>query len=349
MKYPFLIGCYGSAHRDNIYGLSFDSETGRISHRFSAGGVKNPSYLLCNGNILYSVCECPIEEKSGVCVWDHAGNGLSLRQEVRFSEGGACHLMLCETSGRLFVANYDTGSDIILTLRSDGSLVETPSVVRHLGCNPGNPRQEAPHAHGNTMTTSPYRMVSVDLGGDVVTVNNIMPAGGQTFLRECSRLDLPKGSGPRHIVFSKMELAYLVTELSNKVYKLDFHAGSGSLWNLGEASTLPADFCGKNTAAAIKLSPDERYLAVSNRGHDSIMIYGIAPDGSLHNGVCSPSEGACPRDIAFTPDGNYLACCCQEGNCVNLFRFDRDTHRLNLCDKITLAAPACVVVDPSAP
>lgn len=345
MKYPFLIGCYGPSQCDTLYLLSFDDDAGILDLVASQKGIKNPSYLLCKGNVLYSVSECAAEEQSGVARWRITDSGLSLEQEIRFPEGGACHLMLSEATGHLFVANYDTGSDAIFSLGTDGTLSSTPSLVRHIGCNPRHPRQTSPHAHGNAMTTSPYRMASVDLGADLVTVNNIMPMGTSVALRECSRLELPKGSGPRHIVFSKMELAYLVTELSNKVYKLDFHAGSGSLWNLGEVSTLPSDFSGESTASAIKLSPDEKHLAVSNRGHNSIMVYDIRPDGSLCNGVWSFSEGACPRDIAFTPDGRYLACCCQESDRLTLFSFDGESNRLTLCGKTALPSPACVVMD----
>ncbi len=345
MPIPFFVGCYGSNSRDNIHAFCLDDGIGRLSPMYSSGKVSNPSYLLCKGDILYSVSECSTEETSGVCVWKRKDDGLTLLQEVRFPEGAACHLMLCPAFDRLFAACYDTGCDVIFAIREDGMLEEPYSVVRHRGCSPNHPRQQVPHAHANIMTTNPYRMVSVDLGADTVTVNNISPAGCETHLRECSRLTLPNGSGPRHMVFSSLELAYLVTELSNKVYKLDFHAGSGSLWNMAEVSTLPAGFTGNSTAAAIKLSPDEKILAVSNRGHDSVTLFRVGSDGSLMDGMYSSAEGACPRDLAFSPDGNYMVVCCQQSDCVNLFRIDRDSLSLTLCDRISLPSPACVTFD----
>ena len=341
--YRFFAGCYGPFTQDTIHCYSFDDKTGVISPLFSRKGLDHASFLLCKGDVLYSVSERSAEEKSAVAVYRIEKDDLTECQRVSFPEGGACHLMMNPSGDRLFVACYDTGCDVIFAVRPDGTLGETPSVLRHIECNPAHPRQTLPHAHCCAMTTSPYRMASVDLGGDVVTVNNIMPAGEQTFLRECSRLELPQGSGPRHIVFSKMELAYLVTELSNEIYKIDFHAGSGSLWAQNVAPTLPPDFSGESTAAAIKLSPDERHLAVSNRGHDSVMIYDITADGSLVNGVCSPAGGNCPRDITFTPDGKYLLACCQESDLLVLHAFDAGSNKLTPVTSVPLPSPACVI------
>ena len=337
---PFFVGCYGDENRDTIVSYSFDPQTETITPRFLHKGLANASYLCRKGNVLYSVSE---GDPSAVAVFSIEEHGLTERQRVSFAEGGACHLMFCESASRLFVSCYGTGCDVIFAVNEDGTLIETPSVNRHIECNPSHPRQRVPHAHCCAMTTNPYRMVSVDLGGDVVTVNNMMPSGTATILRECSRLTLPKGSGPRHIVFSQMELAYLLTELSNEIYKVDFHAGSGSLWIKDVAPTLPDGFSGKNTASAIKISPDERHLAVSNRGDDSVMIYDIGSDGSLQNGVCNKAGGKCPRDLAFSPDGKYVFVCCQASDLLTVHRFDEERNTLSPVASASLPSPACVI------
>jgi len=338
MSFSFYVGCYGNAMQNTLCAFSL-AENGKIMPLFQKSGVADCSYLLRRFNTLYAVSE---GKRSAVCVYDISGDDIKMIQKIDWDKAGACHLMFAENAMRLFVSCYDAGCLAVFAVKENGTLCETPDIISMSECNKLSARQEVPHAHCTAMTSSPYRMASVNLGGDVVTVHNITPINENTVLRECSRFTLPLGSGPRHLVFSRMELAYLVCELSNQIYKLDFHAGSGSLWALNTADTLPPDYTGESTAAAVKLSPDERFLAVSNRGHNSVMLYEIDSNGSLVNGVCH-MVGACPRDLAFSPDGKYILVCCQEENVLESYAFSPDTNTLTLCERVPLPSPACVI------
>ena len=60
-------------------------------------------------------------------------------------------------------------------------------------------------------------------------------------------------------------------------------------------------------SAAIRLSPDERFLYVSTRFADVITVFELgasARDSS--RGPCSSSGGLHPRDIVLTPGGEFL-------------------------------------------
>ena len=52
-------------------------------------------------------------------------------------------------------------------------------------------------------------------------------------------------------------------------------------------STLPEEFKGPSSTAQILLSPDERHLYVSNRGHNSIAIFAVGEKGRFRRKATS--------------------------------------------------------------
>jgi 6-phosphogluconolactonase len=109
---------------------------------------------------------------------------------------------------------------------------------------------------------------------------------------------------------------YVLTELHNTV--LVYKYNGGDIKFLQEISTLPADFTGKSTAAAIHIPPNGRFLAASNRGHDSIAVFKIQDDGGLvflyYINDCKE-----PRDFRFSPDGKWLLTANQNDDSVTVF------------------------------
>ena len=64
--------------------------------------------------------------------------------------------------------------------------------------------------------------------------------------------------------------------------------------------TLPDVFTGANTAAAIVISNDGRFLYCSNRGHDSVAVFSVdTVHGRLTPLSWTPSGGRTPRFITL--------------------------------------------------
>ncbi|MEJ7501020.1 beta-propeller fold lactonase family protein, partial [Staphylococcus pasteuri] len=79
--------------------------------------------------------------------------------------------------------------------------------------------------------------------------------------------------------------------------------------------TIPKDFLLPTKLAAVRLSHDQRYLYVSNRGHDSIAIFKLLEDGAKLELVdIVSSGGSFPRDFNITADDAYLVAAHQEEN-----------------------------------
>jgi 6-phosphogluconolactonase len=129
---------------------------------------------------------------------------------------------------------------------------------------------------------------------------------------------------------------YVLTELANTV--LAYKYNGGEIEFLQEIPTLPADFTGQSTAAAIHVSPDGKLLGASNRGHDSIALFKIQDGGGLDFLRYIP-DCIEPRDFRFSPDGKWLLAGNQNEDSVTIFEaglFERK-------GKITLPKPVCIL------
>jgi 6-phosphogluconolactonase (cycloisomerase 2 family) len=86
----------------------------------------------------------------------------------------------------------------------------------------------------------------------------------------------------------------------------------------------PDGFAGKLGAAALHLSPDGRFLSVTNRGTANHLIsFAISPgDGTLQLADRRSVEGSEPREFAFSPDGRFVLIANQRSHAVKVFRRD---------------------------
>jgi 6-phosphogluconolactonase len=92
--------------------------------------------------------------------------------------------------------------------------------------------------------------------------------------------------------------------------------------------TLPQGYAGRNTTAEIAVTPDARFLYVSNRGHDSIARFAIADDGRLRLLGTTPTGGKRPRFFALDPTGDFLFAANQESDNIVAFCVNKSSGEL---------------------
>lgn len=285
--------------------------------------VENPTYLALApaGRHLYS----SVQEGEGGGVLSVDLHSRDVRTLTFQGEAVPCHLVLKDPY--LLTANYHQGKLDLYHLEA-GHPTRRLESIPHTGSGPVKPRQESAHIH--QVVQNPYNgdILACDLGTDQIHVYRLDQ--GTLVLKET--LLLPPGSGPRHMVFhGKQPLAYVFSELSSMVFTLDADAPGYRV--RGAEPTLPEDFQRENTGAAIRISPDNRFLYVSNRGHDSIGILKVQENGLPKLMGHVPSEGIHPRDFNLTPDGCFLLAANMETDNLALFRVDKDTGALHLLRK----------------
>jgi 6-phosphogluconolactonase len=234
-----------------------------------------------------------------------------------------CYTIVSPDGKFLYCANYTSGSFTEFQLEADGRISDRKRVIQHEGCGPNTERQEGPHTHCTEFTPDHRYLIVTDLGADCIKLYPWTPEG----IRETEVLtfSVPAGSGPRHLVFNRAGThAYLLNELGNTVMTLSYTSGSG-FELLHTVSTLPEGLSYITKAAAIRLSPDEKYLYASNRGYDTAACYVLDPETGypvLQGFAASGGDG--PRDINYLPGFRKFAMANEFSGVVVFFDVDSD-------------------------
>lgn len=268
--------------------------------------IKSPMYAEISDNRLYCVLRDPLGNGSSAIVSfsiDSDGN-LTDQSEMISTKGiVGCHLTVKDNE--VFVANYVSGS-----------VFKTPDVlVTHSGKGVHPIRQTSPHTHCTVLTPDGKYLCVADLGLDKVFIYD-------TNLKKIDEICFPSGSGPRHIVFSDDgKYMFCITELSNQVFSFKYL--NGKFEKISIINTLPDDFSGENTAAAIRIK--DNYLYASNRGHNSIAVYEIT-DGNLNLLDIVNCGGVGPRDFNIIDD--LIVCTNENSNTVTFLKLENNIPKL---------------------
>ncbi|MGW7054973.1 lactonase family protein [Streptomyces sp. NPDC054887] len=319
---------------------------GRLVSTGVLAGPQNPSYLALapDRRTLYAVDE----RAEGAVTAVRVGEGPPEVLGPARATGGAdpCHLSVHPGGRWLLTANYTGGSVSVHPVGRGGGLGEATDVVRHTGSGPDPDRQQGPHAHMVVTDPGGRYVVAVDLGTDTLHTYRLDARTGT--LREHARAATRPGAGPRHLAFHPSgRYAYVVNELDSTVVVCGYDARDGVLTPGTPRPTAPPGArTGRNYPAGVVVSPDGRFVYVSNRGHDSIAVFAAECGGAALRPVSvTPSGGSYPRHIALDPSGRLLFAAHQKSGTVTVFRPDPRTGRLTPAGP-PLAAPVPVCVLP---
>jgi 6-phosphogluconolactonase len=329
------VGPYTRQDSKGIYAYRYEASSGDLTPIGLAGESVNPSWLLThpNGRFLYAANES--ERTVSAFSIDAATGELTLLNQVSAGGSSPCHLALEKTGKFLMVANYGTGSVASLPVNEDGSLGEVAALIQHSGKSIGR-RQRGPRAHAVVLSPDHRFLFVPDLGLDQVVSYALDATNGGLTPTAQRFVKVVEGSGPRHMAFHPNgRFAYVNSEMGSLVTAFAYDAESGALTQLQVNSTIPAAFTEENNTAEIGVHPNGRFLYVSNRGHDSIAVFGVNSDtGMLTFVEHTPTQGKIPRNFAIDPTGRFLFVANQETDNIVQYRIDQNTGRLTPTGKV---------------
>ena len=242
---------------------------------------------------------------------------------------GASHLCTDNSTRQLFTANYGSGTVSLLPISEDGALGEAKVYSHGPGAYDGAQgswrdgpqfRQESAHPHG--VVVCGEQLYVADLGSNQVVCWTI--DFDLCMLRAASAITLHDLAGPRHIQFTTNgDIGYVLNELDNTICVLRRDSAKGGKLSLAqtlsslpqgwaEAHTDPAMFPNESYskpshASELLLSPDNRFVYASNRGHDSIAVFAINTlDGKLTPLQFEPTRGRIPWVFCLSEDGRFV-------------------------------------------
>ena len=335
--YDIFFGTYSKGTDNGLFRGIFDSGSGGI-RLICTIDIENPSYLQLKNNILYGVSELSsFNGENGGALFSvdiKASENMRLI-DIKGTHGKhPCHLIVKDNY--IFVSNYTEGSLSIFHVDASGNMHPSVHSIHHFGKSVRADRQEASHVHFASVSPDGNYLAVCDLGMDKVF---LYPYNAENAVSTNAKIiDCPLGCGPRHLAFSACgKYLYALTELSNVVLVFEYNAGGAQL--VQEISSLPGGFNGRSSGAAIHLSPCGKYIAASNRGHDSIALYSIADNGRLAL-VSHIMTGKCPRDFSFSPCGKWLLSANQNDNSVTVYSMDNNTFKQT--GVFNIPKPVCI-------
>tara|TARA_Y100000588_G_scaffold361630_1_gene422614 strand:- start:6478 stop:7482 length:1005 start_codon:yes stop_codon:yes gene_type:complete len=139
-------------------------------------------------------------------------------------------------------------------------------------------------------------------------------------------------TGPRHICLRPAgDIAYIVNEQGNTATAHRVDTDSGQLEIVQHLGTLPDDWSEGGATAHIEVHANGKWAYASNRGHDSIVGFNVADDGSLAPFGHVPVP-ASPRSFNIDPTGAFLYCAGEAADTMNAYHVDQANGHLSQFD-----------------
>ena len=340
---PFFVGTYTQAagHVLEPAGLGIqscylDTTTGLISFGPVYSEIENPAWLQWRGNNLFVAYESFSGPSALYQFSVDLEQTLTLQTKADCSGTSMCHLTLLGDT--VFTAAYMSGQ---LDSYDASDQLRHISSIQYHGNGPNKTRQEAAHAHHIAISPDGNWYYICDLGSDRIWRHKTNDA----MLIEPVGIEVPAGSGPRHLVFHPTNsTAYLLAELTAELLTFQYESKTGDLVLKEQLSTLPADFQGLASAAGIVLHPSGKALYFSNRQHDSVNCYTIQSDGSPTFEQRVTSGGQEPRAMTVDPTGQWLLVANQDSHSIVSYQLDSVTGKLTGANTsyVNLGSPVCI-------
>jgi 6-phosphogluconolactonase len=339
----FLLGTYTNENSKGIYRYALQTDGSLDSVGLVVESIQ-PSFLAYTKDRDYVLAVNEVNDQDGKgTVESFAVKGDSLTQINKQSSGGAhpCHINV-DARGYVLTSNYSGGNIGMHQLATDGQLSELLFVEEH------NKEKDAKaHAHSAWFYGDEDAVVSVDLGTNELWFSEIDKATNTLKAQDPARLFIKEGAGPRHLTFHPNgQWAYVINELNSTVSLISVADPENNReWEqIAAYSTLPEGYSEDSFCADIHISQDGKFVYASNRGHNSLAIFGVNPnDGTLALLGHESIRGDWPRNFALSPDDAFVIVANQRSNNLVAFKRDTETGLLTFTSEINAPTPTCIL------
>ncbi|MCP4925052.1 MAG: lactonase family protein [Gammaproteobacteria bacterium] len=309
----------------------------------------NPAVLIphSNGRSIYAILETIIDKGDIFRYEIDADGSLSYCDQFRASGRSTCYLATAPNQDAAIVINYWDAIIDVVDVDGDGRLGEVRQSFKQYYRPQGQwrqvtdredhwgNRQVGPHAHCAHFW---HDWVFIPDLGENAIFQYRWDATAKQLVGE-THIKFEAGSGPRHMAMHPgLDICYVSNELFNTVCVAELDASEPSvikprLIPIQYESTID-NRNNVSYVSEIKLSPDARFLYVSNRGDDSLAIFRVLEDGRLERSGRVSTGGKFPRHFAITPCGGAVIVANQDSGHLRVFARDIDTGALEMTKEI---------------
>ena len=210
----------------------------------------------------------------------------------------ACYVSTDRIGRFVLSAYYGAGVCAVHRISDEGELMD--EAVEWI--------ETTPHAHCiHTDPSNRFAYLPHTMPANTILQYAFDAETGRLTPLEMPRASVEAGVGPRHYAYHPdLYRVYVSNENGSSVTSYAMDPDTGELDLLQTLSTLPSDFGGDNTCAQIHMTPNGRWVYVSNRGHDSLAIFGIAADTGMLTPAGHRATEPIPRVFGIDPRGRFL-------------------------------------------
>ena len=349
-SYTEIVDGNFGGHGEGIYCFQFNTVNGNLQLLHTQKEI-NPSYL-CIVNkelqyinnseapILFTITELLASKNPSLQSYSINKNNYTLNLiNSQVIEGGCpCHVAYInnDISNKLIaVSCYETGNVILYNL--DKKVLLDPLTIQHKGHSQHPTRQSSAHAHCVYFDHALNKILVADLGLDEVRVYTIQQENSISTAVLHQIINLPAGSGPRHICFdTKFKHGFIINELTGSVTIIKNNGIKNNIENADsydiigtfpmlEPSTLHCDYGG----AAIRVSDNGNYIYTSIRSDNTIRLYTFDKVNSTIKHIDTyKTLGTTPRDFIIDPTGKWLLITHQDSDTITIFSINPNNGTL---------------------
>lgn len=339
-----FIGTYTKNESKGIYRFNFDLDNGKLEKITLAHKVENPTYLTIDTDrhLLYSTCK--VDDKAGVASFKYwqGKDTINLINHSLLESKQPCHVSISSDKQILISSNYHENKMIVYNTL-DG-IILNPNMIAEHECSSIDPlRQEKPHIHCSIFTKDEKYILSIDLGMDKMIVYTL--EDNKLIQEKDLSYDFPKGTGPRHITYSKTNpFYYVLSELTSEIFVFKYNPDSELKFeNIQILSTLPSDYLGEKSGAAIRIHKNNKFLYTSDRGNNTLSLFYInEKNGTLEYINSISCQGNSPRDFQIDPSGKFLLCANENSSTISIFSINSSTGILTFVGNEEVPNPSCI-------
>ncbi|MBF7687112.1 lactonase family protein [Acinetobacter rathckeae] len=297
--------------------------------------VPHPSWITFSKDHRFAYVTNEMEKGRVTALAVDANGELKKLNDVSSLGDHPTHSTLSPDGKYLLVANYSVepknSGVVVLPILANGELGEAVQNIPYLeGSNVVAGRQKSGHAHSVTFSPDGKTVYAADLGADVVKAYDYQPTKKEPLkANKAKDLVFPKGSGPRHLVFSDNgKFAYVTSEMSAEVTV--FADKNNKLVEVQRVALSETGHESHKSASGLAFSPDQQFLYVGNRKEiNEIVAYKVDQStGQLALVGRYSSSGLEPRAFSIDPSGNYLIVSNVNSHTVSEFKRNKTTGAL---------------------